>query len=60
MGMVAIILSLVQSSKTRGGIIETLWNIGSIPIRNFTITALGLWSGADFETQNLKICTKDY
>jgi hypothetical protein len=25
----------------------------------FTLTALVLWSGADFKTQNLKICTED-
>ena len=25
-----------------------------------SLTLLGLWSGADFETQNLKICTEDY
>lgn len=24
------------------------------------LTVLGLWSGADFETQNFKICTEDY
>lgn len=29
-------------------------------VHKWQLTALGLWSGADFETQNLKICTKDY